>query len=136
MCVKTKKTRKERHRPRGRKLPTSGTILRLVALLKRSSGGRALFMTLNVNMNVENSIKNIYMSADSAAVQVFAVKAHLQFLFCFHDNSENTWSQKHLYCPLVFFFPYTCPFPTTRLKTILIFGNIFRGTSSHFMGIL
>lgn len=58
VCVKT---RKGRHRPGGRKLPTSGTTLRLVALLKRSSGGRALFMTLNVNMNVENSIKNIYI---------------------------------------------------------------------------
>lgn len=75
-------------------------ILRLVALLKRSSGGRALFMTLNVNMNVENSIKNIYVSADSAAVQVFAVKAHFSFYFA----SMTAVAPKHLYCPLVAMF--------------------------------
>lgn len=33
----------------------------LVALSTESSGGHALFMTLNVNINVENSIKNIYL---------------------------------------------------------------------------
>lgn len=37
----------------GPKTADKREILRLVALLKKSSGGRALFMTLNVNMNVE-----------------------------------------------------------------------------------
>lgn len=70
------------------------------------------------------------MSADSAAVQVFAVKAHLQFLFCFHDDSENIWSQKHLHCPLVcFFFPLHLPVSNNESKNnlFLIFRSIFRG---------
>lgn len=94
----------------GPKTADKQEILRLVALLKRSSGGRALFMTLNVNMNVENSIKNIYMSADSAAVQVFAVKAHFSFYFA----SMTTVEPKHLYCPLVaMFLGFFCFFSPT-----------------------
>lgn len=51
VCVETGK---ERHGPRDRKLPPNGKYY-------DNTGGRALFMTLNVNMNVENSIKNIYI---------------------------------------------------------------------------
>lgn len=75
------------------------------------------------------------MSADWAAVQVFAVKAHFSFYFA---SMTEQWSKNIFIAPLwlcscVFlfvFYPNTCLFPTARVKTICFnFWNHFLGAS-------
>lgn len=98
----------------------------LVALSTESSGGHALFMTLNVNINVENSIKNIYLLISQMFRTCYCrmILVFLSFLFL-PDDSGSIWSQHakiHLLppCGRVGFSPRTPAFAFfARIKASL-----------------
>lgn len=55
--------------------------IRTVALSTKSSGGCALLMTLNVNINVKNSIKNIYLLISQMYTSVIVARFCFSFFF-------------------------------------------------------
>lgn len=63
----------------------------------QSRGGHALFMTLNVNINVENSIKNIYLLISQMFRACYCRTILLFSFFSFLPGDSGT----HL-CPDVF----------------------------------